>query len=240
MLYELDQSNGWSIGMRAATRAIIAQAKAPPGPILELGCGAGVFNAELAQQRRAQGPVFGADLHPLALAYARNVVAQPPPLLRANLENVPVPDAILSAVLALDVFDQEGVNIAAAIAESRRVLRIGGKLILRVSAYPWLQGQHDAAFNTGRRYYRRELAALLAAQGFQIERVTHANTLLATPVIVQRLLQRWGWLAVGETVYHVALANQLFALALRLEGRWLAKLDLPAGISLYAVATKTG
>jgi hypothetical protein len=169
-----------------------------------------------------------------------------------------VADATLSAVVALDVFDQNGVNIEAALSESRRVLRNGGKLILRVSAYPWLQGQHDAAFNTARRYYRQEMAALLAAHNFQIERLTHANTLLAPPVILMRLLQRWR-VAVGSwqlalshprgpsgratrhplpAVYHDSLANQIFAQALRLEAGWLATLDLPFGISLYAVAAK--
>jgi ubiquinone/menaquinone biosynthesis C-methylase UbiE len=242
-LYELDRSNGWSIGMRSVTHALVIQANPPPGPILELGCGAGVFNAELAKQRADRGPVWGVDLHPLALAYARKNIAdsgmpQPPAILQANLHNLPVPDATLSAVLALDVFDQKDVQIEAALAESRRVLRTGGKLILRVSAYPWLEGRHDAAFNTGRRYYRREIAAVLAAQRFQIERLTHANTLLAAPVILLRFLQRWGLLAVDGTVYHDTVANQLFVQALRLEAGWLVLCDLPFGISLYAIASK--
>jgi SAM-dependent methyltransferase len=256
-LYELDQSNGWSIGMRAVTHALVADANPPPGPILELGCGAGVFNAELAQQRAGLGPVLGADLHPLALAYARkNVgdkvtrwqgdkmtrtnhpVTQSPALLQTDLHNLPVPDATLSALLALDVFDQKGVDIEAALAEGWRVLCAGGKLILRVSAYPWLQGRHDVAFNTGRRYDRQELAALLTDRRFRIDRLTHANTLLAPPVILLRLLQRWGLLAFSTQVPNSNFYNRLFATALRLEAGWLATLDLPAGISLFAVATK--
>jgi SAM-dependent methyltransferase len=237
-LYELDQSNGWSIGMRAVTHALVANANPPPGPILELGCGAGVFNAELAQQRAGLGLVLGADLHPLALAYARRAVSRPPALMQTDLHNLPVPDATLGALLALDVFDQKGVDIEAALAEGWRVLCASGKLILRVSAYPWLQGQHDVAFNTGRRYDRQELAALLTARRFRIERLTHANMLLAPPVILLRLLQRWGLLAFSTQVPNSNFYNRLFATALRLEAGRLATLDLPAGISLYAVATK--
>jgi SAM-dependent methyltransferase len=238
-LYQLDQTNGWGIGMRAITHTLLAHMVLPSGPLLELGCGSGIFNVQLSEAY-AERAIFGADLHPLALSYANTVVAQPPRLTRSDLHRLPFPDGTFSAIIALDTFDQQGVNLYAALTESWRVLRPGGMLLLRVSAHAWLQGEHDAAFNTGRRFAKTELVTALQAQGFMVLRLTYANALLSPPIIVMRLMQRWGWLSSGEVMYTDTLANRLFAQALRYEASWLAQHNLPFGISLYALVVKPG
>jgi SAM-dependent methyltransferase len=236
-LYGLDQVNGWSIGMRAVTHALLDRASLPPGPILELGAGSGLFNAEL-QRRFADRLVGGVDLHPLALAYARQAGPEPPRLLRADLQQLPVAAATVSAILALDTFDQLGVDVATAISESWRVLQPGGLILLRVSAHPWLEGAHDTAFNTGRRFRRSDLVSGLVAAGFCVNRITYANALLSPPLVLLRLLERWGWLTLPETELADSPANRLLAAALGLEARWLAYGNFGFGISLYALATK--
>ncbi len=236
-LYQLDRVNGWSIGMRAITHALLGRANLPPGPLLELGCGSGVFNAEL-RTRYPGRTVLGMDLHPLALAYAGRAAGAMPTLARADLHQLPLASASVSAVLALDVFDQQGVEINAALAESWRLLQPGGMLLLRVSAHPWLEGAHDAAFNTGRRYRRDEIGGLLHTHGFAVMRMTYANALLSPPLVALRLMQRWGWLEVEETGFTESAVNRLFAHILRFEARWLARADFPFGISLYALAQK--
>ena len=236
-LYELDRVNGWSIGMRAVTHALLAQVALPPGPILELGAGSGLFNAQL-QRRFADRLVTGVDLHPLALAYARLAGPEPPRLLRGDLQQLPLGATTVSAILALDTFDQLGVDVDRALAESWRVLQPGGLLLLRVSAHPWLEGAHDMAFNTGRRFRRSELVAALVARGFCVERVTYANALLSPPLVLLRLLERWGWLNLPETTLADSPANRLFAALLGLEARWLAYGNFGFGISLYTLATK--
>jgi ubiquinone/menaquinone biosynthesis C-methylase UbiE len=236
-LYQLDRANGWSVGMRALTHALLNRATLPPGPILELGCGAGVFNGEL-QERYPERWVGGVDLHPLALAYARASGPQPPHLLRADLQRLPVASAAVSGILALDVFDQQGVDVCAALAESWRLLRPGGLILLRVSAHPWLEGAHDRAFNTGRRFRRSELEEALKEAGFVVTRMTYANVLLSPPLVAVRLLQRWGWLQIEEDGLVDSPLNRLFANVLRIEADWLADHNLVFGISLYAVATK--
>jgi ubiquinone/menaquinone biosynthesis C-methylase UbiE len=236
-LYRLDAINGWSIGMRAITHALLAQVPLPPGPILEIGCGSGLFNAEL-RARYPQATVYGMDLHPLALAYAAQATPTPPTLLRGDLQRLPVAESTMSAVLALDVFDQQGVDLRTALAESWRILQPHGMLILRVSAHPWLEGEHDAAFNTGRRYRRSELVELLAQQRFTVQRVTYTNSLLSPPLVAVRLLQRWGWLTLDETAMTGSTANTLFQQALQAESHWLRHRDFAFGISLYVIAQK--
>ncbi|RIK41422.1 MAG: hypothetical protein DCC55_11930 [Chloroflexi bacterium] len=236
-LYQLDRVNGWSIGMRAVTHALLDRVSLPAGPILELGCGSGVFNAEL-QRRYPDRPVLGVDLHPLALAYARQTGRQPPTLVRADLQRLPFESKSVSAILALDTFDQYGVDLRAALSESWRSLQPQGVLLLRVSAHPWLEGEHDMAFNTGRRYRRAELVHWLESTGFVAERVTFANALLSPPLVALRLLQRWGGLALDDTSFADSPINRLFARVLTLEARWLRYADFGFGISLYAVARK--
>jgi hypothetical protein len=118
------------------------------------------------------------------------------------------------------------------------VLAPHGLLVLRMSAYPWLAGPHDVAFNTGRRYGRREVTALLSEHGFVLERTTYANTLLSAPVIALRLMQRWGMIKLEPSLYLAPWLNRLLRYALLWEARWLRWGNLPAGISLYLVARR--
>lgn len=235
-LFGDDETSGWSRGMRAVTHALLAARALPPGPALEVGCGGGQFLAEL-RARLAGRTVCGADLHPLALAHAQRR-ASGASLTQATLEDLPWPADHFALVVALDVFDQQGVDMAAALAEARRVLLPGGLLLMRVSAYPWLYGAHDVAFHTGRRYARRELAGALAGAGFTVERMTHANAGLAAPVIVQRLAQRWGLLPWLPGLYGSGGLHGLAATLLQREADWLRRGDLPLGLSLYALARK--
>jgi SAM-dependent methyltransferase len=259
-LYRTEPDDGWSAGMHAITHALLDGiadgAGLPAGPILEVGCGGGQFLAELCA-RYPQRAVYGVDLHPLALAHAQArpaapvtdhqsavtgqqsaVTSQQSALVQAPLQRLPFPASTFALVLALDSFDQQGVDLAAALAESHRLLCPGGRLLLRVSAHPRLYGAHDRAFHTGRRYTRLELIQALTAAGFALHRVTYANLLLGAPVAIQRLLQRWGLLAWQPGLYTHPAAHEAVALALRLEAHWLHRLNLPIGLSLWAVAER--
>ncbi|MCC6169603.1 MAG: class I SAM-dependent methyltransferase [Caldilineaceae bacterium] len=235
-LYEAVSSAGWSRGMRGVTQALLAGPTLPAGPALEIGCGGGQV-LDILHARWPRRAVLGVDLHPLALVHARRT-APHARLAQATLHSLPYAADRFALVLALDVFDQEGVEMATALAESCRVLQPGGALLLRVSAHPWLYGAHDYAFHTGRRYTRRELARLLCDQGLTVRRITYANCLLGAPVAGLRLLQRWRLLPWGPGLYRSPTANRLLAAALALEARLLRHADLPVGLSLWALAEK--
>lgn len=222
--------------MRAITHALLRATRLPAGPLLEVGCGAGVFLRELYESRRGVR-CFGLDYSSVALAYARQ---QPATLhlSQGDLQQLPFGANYFSLIIALDSFDQRAVNLQQAVAESWRLLQQDGLLLLRVSAHPWLESAHDAAFNTGRRYNRQELIDALTSGGFHLERITYANSLLAPPVIAQRLLQRWGLLPFADNHEISPFVNRQVARLLRWEANLLSFTNLPFGISLYVLARK--
>jgi ubiquinone/menaquinone biosynthesis C-methylase UbiE len=236
LLYAMDQEHGWSQGMRAITHALLGATRLPPGPLLEVGCGAGVLLRELYAYHRG-ARCFGLDYSSIALDYAKR---QPATLhlSQGDLQQLPFGANHFSLIVALDSFDQRAVNLQQAVRESWRLLRPDGLLLLRVSAHPWLESEHDVAFNTGRRYARQELMAALSNGGFHLERVTYANTLLALPVIAQRLLQRWRLLPFESNHEISPVVNQQVARLLRWEANLLHLTNLPFGISLYVLARK--
>lgn len=222
--------------MRAITHALLNTDQPPRGPILEVGCGAGNFLREW-QERHPQSCCFGLDRHGVALYYANQ---QPGALhlTQADLQQLPFADNQFGLIVALDTFDQRAVDLPQALRESWRLLQPGGLLLVRVSAHPWLHSSHDEAFNTGHRYQQQELTTALRAGGFHLERVTYANSLLALPVVVQRLLQRWQVLPFSSHHSTNPAFNRLVARLLGWEARLLQTINLPFGISLYVLARK--
>ncbi len=237
-LYERERQPGWSSGMRAVTRALLADLTLPPGPLLELGCGGGAMLAELAATFPGR-PVYGLDLWESALIQARRMIPPGGPcLIQGDLQHLPFPAQHFALVLALDAFDQRGVDFATGIWESWRILQGGGMLVMRVSAHPWLYSAHDVAFNTGTRYSAKTVCQALEHVGLEITRLTYANFLWFAPMVLLRLLQRWGILPFRMAWYRSARLHRVLAVALTWEAAWLARHNLPTGLSLYALARK--
>lgn len=238
-LYQVDATHWWTSGMRRVSHALLDGVALPDGPLLELGYGAGAFLAEL-QARFPERLVLGGELHPLALAHSSPRAGPGPSLLAADLHHLPLPPACCAAIVALDVYDQRGVDLSSALLESWRVLAIGGILLLRLSAFAWLHGPHDVGFGTGQRYMARQLRRSLAGAGFLVQRLTYANSLLFLPGAGLRLLQKLGLMAdVAQELTVWSPFNRLLGEILAAEARWLGRRDLPAGLSLYAIARKT-
>lgn len=236
LLYDKGKTYGWNAGMSAVMTSLLAHAPLPAHPrILEIGCGSGSMLSALAQMHPAAW-VDGLDLHPTALAHTQAMQLPNQGLIQANLHHLPFADESYDLTLALDAFDQGAVDMAQGLSEARRVLRRNGWLALRVSAYAWLHGAHDVAFNTGQRYDRAALEAGVRAAGFSIQRTTFANTLLAPPVIALRLLGRNS--ASNDNLYLSPTANRIVQWALQTEAVWLRYADLPLGLSLIVLAQK--
>jgi len=241
LLYNDQATGGWTQGMARITRAILARIPIHPADmVLEVGCGLGKV-AHTLQDSHPAAHVTGVEIHPVALANAASHGRAT--FVQGNLLHLPFPAACAHLLLALDSFDQVGIDLHQALAEAHRVLRPNGLLLLRVSAHPRLQGAHDVAFNTGRRYTRAEIAAALAHAGYAIERTSYANALLAAPVAALRSLEHVRSINALPTqksagVYGSSIANAAIHKALALESAWLRRANLPLGLSLLVLARK--
>ncbi len=235
-LYRMEDTNGWSQGMRRISLALLARLPFIKGPVLDLGCGGGMFVRDLAATR-PQALVIGLDVSATALTYAQ-ARSGGERLLQGDGGVLPLADKSIGLVTALDSFDQVGLDLDRTLAEVRRVLRPGGVLLARVSAHPWLAGPHDLAFNTGRRWRLHDLEDHFEAAGLQVERTTYANSLLSPLIVAARLLQRWGDLSPKLLAEENAWSNALLRRALVVEAAWLEQHRFPFGISAYLLARR--
>lgn len=236
-LYQAQAVKGWSKGMLHVIDSLLIGHVPEAGRLLELGCGGGHFLHHW-QQQHPQHILYGTDLHDEALPQAKSILGYKVHFNQGNILDLPFADAIFDGVVAFDVLDQRGVDTERALLESYRVLGKNGWLLLRVSAYQWLYGSHDVAFNTAHRFAKQELGCLVESVGFQVQRITYANSFLAGPMILLRLFQRWQWLGLNEATYRSTLTNRLLEWTLQQEAAFLKTRNLPVGLSLYLLARK--
>lgn len=238
-LFAVEDNHWWAAGMRRVSHALLDGVSLPPGGIAEIGCGAGAFAAEVAQ-RYPDRSVLAVDLHSIALAGAAQRAGGRARLhvAAADGQQLPLSDASCALAVALDVLDQARIDLVAALAEVRRILRPGGWLLLRVSAYPWLQGPHDRAFGTARRYSRAELVAALERGGLETVRLSYANSLLLPVAMGARLAQRRQWLPATTGMSLPRPLNSVLLHVLSWEALWLRNRNVGWGLSLYALARK--
>ena len=88
------------------------------------------------------------------------------PVARGSVNALPFADASFDAAIAADVLCHRAVEPAPALAELRRVLRPGGRLVVNMPAYAWLLSAHDRQVHNARRCTARQLAAMLREAGF--------------------------------------------------------------------------
>lgn len=99
--------------------------------ILDAGCGPGFYVAELLEEIGANGSIVGIDGSPQMLALAERRVGprENVELHEADVTSLPVPDEDLDAVLSVQVLEYVA-DIPAVLAEFRRVLRPGGRVVI--------------------------------------------------------------------------------------------------------------
>lgn len=93
------------------------------------------------------------------------------------LEQCPNPDipaGTFDSVVCLNVLEHIEDDTAA-LVNMRKLLTVGGRLVVLVPAVPWAFGSMDTAMGHYRRYSRKSLLALFKDAGLVVEKATYMN-----------------------------------------------------------------
>jgi SAM-dependent methyltransferase len=238
-MYDEEESHWWYLGMREIVQGLLPPETLPSNPrILDAGCGAGFTMGWLRSQYG--GFPVGIDCNWSSMVFCRKRGESS--LVFGDVAALPFEADAFDLIASFDVLSEVGHAgaRAAALRNFHRVLKPGGKLILRLPAYEWLRSAHDAAVSTRHRFGKRELRRALENAGLVCCDLTFANSLLFPVAAAWRLSRR------GKTGSDVnsrtrgsAWSNAFMARLLRAEAFALKRgIRFPWGLSLLAVAAK--
>jgi SAM-dependent methyltransferase len=228
-LAELD-GHFWVAGRRELMHRLLPDHLVRDRDVIDIGCGTG---SALVELHRRGARVTGVDALPEAVE--RAALACPEArVIHATSDAIPVRSSSMDGVLLLDVL--EHVDEASTLTELSRILRPEGWLLVTVPAGMWLWSYRDEDAGHMRRYSRRRLEEALNRGGFVTERFTRYQCLLLPAVAMTRVLGRRSaaWRDREEQVR--GPLNATLAAVNRLEARVGARVTLPWGTSLVALA----
>jgi SAM-dependent methyltransferase len=236
---EIQHRHWWFVGRRRIIGAFL-EARLDPAPtpgrrILDIGCGTGTMLGEL----RRFGDVYGVDAEPAAVEFCHAQGETQVEL--ASGDTVPHPDSSFDVVSLLDVIEHVDDD-QTLLAEAWRVLRPGGQLLVTVPAFEWMWGEQDVIAHHVRRYTGRQLRDSVQRAGFDVDVLSHFNTILFPPIAAIRLAKR-----VLPDPDHVrsdfelnkpGRLNSLLTRVFSAEAGWVARRRLPFGVSIIALARR--
>ncbi len=212
--------------------------------LLDVGCGAGNMIHDLSRYGHVKG--LEIDPRPVKIAHQRGYdvdqfdATQP----------MPFADNSFDLVTALDVIEHTQ-NDLAVLADSYRLIKPGGHMVVTVPAFMWLWSHNDDINAHVRRYTAGELKQKLAQTGFTVKRVSYNNffifPLAALLISLRRMTKAKTQLAshhLAEDEYQVEmepaspLVNTVLTFVGRVEAGLIRYINLPFGTSLIAVGQK--
>jgi len=235
-MYRAEQSHWWYQGMAAITTRVLERFYVPGLnlAILDAGCGTGAGLLFLSQY----GSVTGLDISDHALRFCAERGCTE--VTRASVMALPFREESFDLVTSFDIIYFEGIHDEAVLQEAARVLRPGGRLLIRVPAFDWLRGTHDARVSTAHRYTSKELADKLVEGGFEIEFMSYANMILFPLALLKRFFERWRLTPQQDSdiAVNVGAFSSFLKSCLILESKLIRFWRLPFGLSVVAMAKK--
>jgi len=212
--------------------------------LLDVGCGAGNMIHHLSRYGQVKG--LEIDPRPVKKARERGYDVEQFDATRP----MPYADQSFDAVSALDVIEHNQDDLAI-LADSYRILKPGGHMVITVPAFMWLWTYNDDLNAHVRRYTAPELRQKLSQTGFKVVRITYNNffifPLAALLLLLRRSTATKKALAshhLSQDEYQVELeptsppVNTALMLVGKVEAGLISRFNLPFGTSLIAVAQK--
>lgn len=241
----LEGEHWYYSGKRQLVRDWIIRVRPPARDDLLLDCGAGT--GLFAEEMSARCRVMVLDDHEEALRLLRTRF-KPEQILSLAGDRVPLPDASLEYVTALDVLEHVPDD-AAVVRGFHRLLKPGGLAVVTVPAGMALWSDWDVALHHFRRYDRAQLQAVFPAGDWEVVHVNYTNVLVYPAVWAVRRWRAWrqGTGAAGaargtggrsEDRIPPRWLNSLLRAVFVGMARW--RVPLPFGVSLLMVARRRG
>lgn len=236
-IHRFEQDHFWYRGIRRISAALLGDELTRPGSrILDAGCGTGGF-LRWALDNGSFASAAGIDIGSKAVELARERV--PEADLRVGpLRSLPFADGSFDLVVTHDVLQHVPEDeVDESLRELRRVLAGDGLLFVRTNGSKTFRREQD----DWRAYDRDTLVAQLEAAGFEVRRVTYANSALSYWGVFRGRIPH----APSETQDGIPsrlpspAVSAIGGALLGAEARWLARpaRTLPFGHTLFALAS---
>jgi SAM-dependent methyltransferase len=228
---ELDQEHWWFVARRRILASVIARVARPPksARVLEVGCGTGHNLGMLGQY----GLADACELDAIARGLASDRLGRP--VLEAKLPDLSMFKAGSYDLIALlDVLEHVPDDLDALVA-IQTLLQPGGALVLTVPANKWMWSAHDVAHHHYRRYTTAELRQLFRSAGYEIELLSHFNTLLFPVIAAARLIGKLRGQDSADDAMPTGALNAALNAVFGLEAGLIGRVPMPFGVSLIAV-----
>ena len=248
MLVQIEEDKHWWFASR--TRAILALLDKYVGPgkngrrVLDIGAGAGNMMHNLAQYG---DEIVGLEYNPkpIPVAHERGWDVR-----QGDATAMPFEDESFDLLSLLDTVEHIP-DETAVFAETFRVTKPGGAMVVTVPAFMWLWSHNDVINLHQRRYTAPELKKKLTAAGWEVSYISYNNFLIFPLGAGIILLRKW----LGkepdmpsphfdDDAYQVEmeptppLLNTILEAVGKLEVAMLKHFPLPIGTSLIAIARK--
>lgn len=226
---ELEKEDWW---FRAKRRLVLHFLRNFNGEkYLDVGAGTGQNTLAFSEVK----DIFPIDISKIALKYLSennsNVVG-------GDITKLPYKDNSFDGAIMLDVLEhiEDHENV---MKELSRIIKKKGKLIITVPAHKFLWSYHDLALHHKRRYGKKEFIDVVENNGFIIEKISYWDMFLFPVAIIGRKIKSFLG-SNGSDIRKVPEPfNSMLFNMMRLENLMIKKgLNLPAGVSLFAIASR--
>ncbi len=222
----------WRARENILIRALRRRPAKPGAAILDVGCGNALSFAALGEF----GTVRGIEVEPRLLDDSGP--------FRAQIWTEPLGSAVyddpawrFDVITALDVIEHIDDD-RGAVASMAEMLKPGGLMVITVPALQLLWDHHDEINHHRRRYSAGGLKRVLTCRGIELLELRYLFPSLVIPKLMVRIMNAGRRRKVSQHGIPAAWINRALERLCVLEDRMLARLALPLGTSVLAVARK--